>query len=131
MYASTASATTTGTGATSAAATNATCVRSGVSPSRLGRSQMRPTVSVITACMNRNENLSAVINSWIPVADEIVICDWSSKVRVVDTLWELLTAQDGAGGQECPESNASATKIRIVEIVGQPRWRLSPAFNVA
>jgi hypothetical protein len=67
--------------------------------------------------MNRNEHLASVIDSWIAIADEIVICDWSSSERVLDTIW--------------PQICAHGDKIRVVEVVGKSRWQLSPAFNLA
>lgn len=75
-------------------------------------------VSIFTACKDRNFNLLKVIDSWLNCTniDEIVIVDWSSTTRVIETLTPHLL---------------NTTKIKIIEVRGQPRWILSWAFNLA
>lgn len=76
----------------------------------------KPGISLVTCCMNRNENLCKALHSWLPHSqiDEIIIVDWSSKVPVKEEL-----AQRGI----------EDSRIRIVRVSGEPRWILSYAFN--
>jgi len=73
-----------------------------------------PGISLVTACMNRLQNLLKVLPSWLATsADEIVIVDWSSNVPVEDAL-----------------AGITDPRIRIVRIDNEPRWILTHAFNV-
>ncbi len=73
-------------------------------------------ISLVTACMNRNEGLLQAVNSWLPFKEitEIVIVDWSSSTKVEKTL----------AGIDDP-------RIRIVRVEGEPSWIASKAFTLA
>ncbi len=77
----------------------------------------QPGVSLVTCCMNRNENLLRAINSWVALdeIDEIIIVDWTSEDPVQVAL-------------ECQGINDP--RIRIIRAEGEPRWVLSYAFNL-
>lgn len=70
-------------------------------------------VSVVTCCMNRNDNLLKAVTSWLLVEEinEIIIVDWSSDISVKNTI-------------------PTDSKIKIVEVPNQEDWILSRAFNV-
>lgn len=73
-----------------------------------------PGVSIVSCCMNRNENLKKALESWRKLdVDEIVIVDWSSDEPVADTIQ----------GIDDP-------RIKIVRVEGEPKWVLTYAFNV-
>ena len=74
-------------------------------------------VSIFTACKDRNDNLLKVISSWIECEhiNEIIIVDWSSKIKVVDTLKNYLTSYN----------------IKIIEVTKDCKWILSWAFNLS
>lgn len=75
-----------------------------------------PGISLVTCCMNRNENLLKALPSWLALTDisEILIVDWSSDVPVADEL------------ERCGFNDP---RIRILRIENEPRWILSYAFN--
>lgn len=79
--------------------------------------QVATGTSLVTCCMNRNENLVKALPSWIACSDinEIVIVDWSSTEPVFDYL--------KAHGIE-------DERIKVVRVNDQSRWILSYAFNV-
>ncbi|MCC5450292.1 glycosyltransferase [Rheinheimera sp. UJ51] len=74
-------------------------------------------VSLVTCCMNRNENLVKALPSWVACADinEIIIVDWSSTEPVADYI--------AAHGFTDP-------RIKVIRVDNQPRWILSYAFNI-
>jgi glycosyltransferase involved in cell wall biosynthesis len=74
-------------------------------------------VSLVTCAMNRTENLIKALPTWLACDEisEIVIVDWSSSARVSDAL-------SAAGFDD--------ERIMIIEVVGEPRWILSYAFNL-
>lgn len=76
-----------------------------------------PGVSIVTCCMNRNENLLRVLPGWLaqPGISEVVIVDWSSDTPVARDL----AAAGIADG-----------RVRVVRVAGEPRWILSYAFNL-
>lgn len=76
-----------------------------------------PGVSLVTCCMNRNENLIRAISSWIECKElsEIIIVDWSSDEPVYSYI-ELHGIMD--------------ERIRVVRIDDEARWILSYAFNI-
>lgn len=78
---------------------------------------VNPGVSLVTSCMNRNDNLVKAIPSWLAChqISEVVIVDWSSDVPVIESL---------------SESEISDPRIRVVRVDDQPRWILSYAFNI-
>ncbi len=72
-------------------------------------------VSIVTCCMDRNDNLVKSIESWLAIdVDEIVIVDWSSAIPVSDSLRHIRD-----------------DRIKIVRVEGEKRWVLSYAFNLA
>lgn len=76
-----------------------------------------PGISLVTCCMNRNENLLKALPSWLqhPQINEVVIVDWSSKTPVY---------------AELTQCGISDSRIRVVRVNDEPRWILSYAFNV-
>jgi hypothetical protein len=79
-------------------------------------------VSIISACMNRNNNLSKVFESWLNLANEIVIVDWGSELSVKDTIMEVCSGI---------KYNSICDKITIIKVTNVDKWALSPAFNLA
>jgi|CXWL01.1.fsa_nt_gi glycosyltransferase involved in cell wall biosynthesis len=74
----------------------------------------QPGISLVTACMNREQNLLSVLDSWLETdADEIVIVDWSSNREL-----KLLLAA------------YSDPRIKIIRIDNEKHWILTHAFNV-
>ena len=71
--------------------------------------------TIVTACMNRNDNLKQAIVSWLNVKnlDEIVIIDWGSKNKVEDTLKEF-----------------NDSRIKVYRVDNVDKWVLSHAFNI-
>jgi hypothetical protein len=73
-----------------------------------------PGLSLVSACMNRQDNLLRVLPSWLASGvDEIIIVDWSST----QPLGPMLAHIDDA-------------RLRVVRIDDEPRWILTHAFNV-
>ncbi|MBL3527812.1 MAG: glycosyltransferase [gamma proteobacterium endosymbiont of Lamellibrachia anaximandri] len=74
-------------------------------------------VSLVTCCMNRNDNLIKALPSWIacPELNEIIIVDWSSTIPVYDYI--------RAHGFD-------DSRIKVIRVDDQPRWILSYAFNI-
>jgi hypothetical protein len=73
-----------------------------------------PGISLVAACMNREENLLKVLDSWLATdVDEIVIVDWSSASE----LWPQLSA-------------IADPRLKVIRIDGEKRWILTHALNV-
>ena len=70
--------------------------------------------SVVTACMDRNENLLKVIDSWLQhdFVCEVVIVDWASEVPVSHTL-----------------SGIQDSRVKIYRYDEEISWCLTRAFN--
>jgi hypothetical protein len=79
-------------------------------------------VTIIGACMDRNQNLGQVVESWFDCVgiSQIVLIDWSSCAPVLDGLFELI--------QKTTRRNI---KLTIVRIHDQKKWVLSLAYNLA
>lgn len=77
----------------------------------------RPGVSLVTCCMNREQNLIRALASWVvcPEITEIVIVDWGSNRPVREVL---------------REARMDDPRIRVVRVEDEPRWILSYAFNL-
>jgi len=73
--------------------------------------------TLINCCMNRNNNLSIALNTWLNVEglDEIIIVDWSSDNHVINLI---------------PEDTRGKV-VKVVRAEDQGRWILSWAFNLA
>lgn len=73
-------------------------------------------VSLVTCCMNREENILRGLRSWLVCQDiaEIIIVDWSSDRPVQEAL---------------AEAGISDPRIRIVRVEAEARWILTYAFN--
>ncbi len=71
--------------------------------------------TIITACMDRQENLQKALETWLSIkaVDEIVIVDWSSKTELIKNL------------------NVNDSIIKIIRVNNEPNWVLSYAFNLA
>lgn len=71
-------------------------------------------ISLVSCCMNRNDNLKASLKSWLKLpVDEIVIVDWSSSVPVAETLADI-----------------ADSRVKIIRVENETRWILTCAFNV-
>lgn len=73
-------------------------------------------VSIMTACMDREQNLEKSLMSWldIPEVKQIIIVDWSSKKRVSEVL-----------------KHVRDKRIVHVQAQGEKYWSLTYAFNLA
>lgn len=82
--------------------------------SEFEKRELIPGISIVSCCMNRNNNLLRAIKTWVllPV-DEIVIVDWSSTVPVGETLKHI-----------------EDDRIKIVRVENEPKWILTYGFNV-
>jgi len=74
-------------------------------------------ISIVTACMNRNENLMKCMPSWLRLSavSEIIVVDWGSSKKVEQSLRERGIADN---------------RIKVIRIEDQDTWILSHAFNV-
>ncbi|MDT9225541.1 MAG: glycosyltransferase [Limnospira sp. PMC 1279.21] len=74
-------------------------------------------ISLVTCCMNRNDNLVHSLKTWLKLAeiDEIIIVDWNSNIPV---------------SQSLQESGIKDDRILIAKVIDQPRWILTLAYNV-
>ena len=81
------------------------------------RIEALPGVSLVTACMDRNENLIKGLRTWLNLKEisEIIIVDWSSDIPVIESL---------------SKARIDSEKIKVVRIDREPRWVLSWAFNL-
>ncbi|MEO8331585.1 MAG: glycosyltransferase family 2 protein [Gallionella sp.] len=85
----------------------------GVALSKIDSGQPSPGISLVAGCMNREENLLRVIDSWLATtADEIIVVDWSSSREV----WPLLAPY-------------ADPRLKVVRIDGEKRWVASLALN--
>jgi hypothetical protein len=76
-----------------------------------------PGITLVTCCMNRNDNLMRALPSWLALAEiaEILIVDWSSERPVAEDL---------------AMAGMTDSRIRVLRVEGEPRWVLSYAFNL-
>lgn len=71
-------------------------------------------VSLVSCCMNRNENLSRSLESWVKLpVDEIIIVDWNSTEPVSKSI-----------------SHIKDKRIKICRVEDEPYWVLTYGFNV-
>lgn len=80
-------------------------------------SKVEEGISLVTCCMNRNQNLIKAVSSWLNCEEinEIIIVDWSSHISVINDLRQ-------AGIQD--------SRLLVVRVENQPSWILSHAFNL-
>lgn len=84
-------------------------------PEKLNLQQLKPGVSIVTACMNRHHNLLKVVHTWLATeANEIIIVDWSST----EELWPKL-------------KDFNDSRIKVIRVDGEKKWILTHAFNIA
>lgn len=71
-------------------------------------------VTVVTAVMNRGEQLLRSLASWVDLDEisDIIIVDWSSSEPLAQVL-----------------EGFSSSKIRVIRVDGRKRWHLTEAFN--
>ena len=73
-----------------------------------------PGISIVSCCMNRNDNLKKALKTWLKLAvDEIVIVDWSSSTHVSETLADI-----------------DDSRIKIIRVENESKWILTYGFNV-
>ena len=76
---------------------------------------LKAGTSIVSACMNRNENLLKAMKSWLTTsAAEIIIVDWNSSTPVAETISEYLTD----------------SRVKVLRVEDEPQWILTYAFNV-
>ena len=74
------------------------------------------TVSIATACMNRQANLMLCLPSWLALpVEKIIIVDWSSDQPVGAMIRKKYTTD----------------RIVVITVKGQHFWHLTKAFNLA
>ena len=78
--------------------------------------------SIVSVCMNREENLKKCIISWLNVinCNEIVILDYGSSTPIKDELIEFIKSK-----------NYDIKKIKFYRVNNVSRWNLTRAFNFA
>ncbi|WP_426415784.1 glycosyltransferase family 2 protein [Aestuariirhabdus sp. LZHN29] len=82
--------------------------------SDLDSQPIKPGISIVSCCMNRNENLLKALKTWVKLpVDEIVIVDWSSNEPVSESIKEI-----------------NDSRIKILRVEGEPKWVLTYGFNV-
>ncbi|HEY9134805.1 MAG TPA: glycosyltransferase, partial [Pseudomonadales bacterium] len=90
------------------------CISSAVSLSEFDQQDVKPGISIVSCCMNRNDNLKKALATWIKLpVDEIVIVDWSSSEPVSETITDF-----------------NDERIKIIRVDNEPRWILTYGFNV-
>ena len=71
-------------------------------------------ITIVSACMNRNENLHKSLTSWLLLdVQEIIIVDWSSETPVSETL-----------------KGINDPRIKVIRIDSEKYWVLTYAFNI-
>lgn len=77
-----------------------------------------PGISVVVACMDRNERLAATLPSWLnqELVNELLVIDWSSKIPLQETLRHLINVHP---------------KLQVLRVDGQKTFNLGKAYNAA
>jgi len=71
-------------------------------------------ISLVSCCMNRNDNLKQSLKSWLRLpVQEIVVVDWNSSTPVASTIADI-----------------TDERIKVVRVENETRWILTYAFNV-
>lgn len=82
--------------------------------SELDNQTIYPGTSIVSCCMNRNDNLAKALRTWVKLpVDEIIIVDWSSNTPVAETIKDI--ADD---------------RIKVLRVNGEKKWVLTYGFNV-
>ncbi len=87
-------------------------------------------VSIISACMNRQEHLQQVLSSWIAIQPtEIIIVDWSSSSQPfsVQTIVEPFQKQYQIDRFEAKKNKVP--EIIVVRVTNVQKWILTIAYN--
>jgi len=84
--------------------------------------QLQDGNSIVSVCMNRYENLSKSIFSWLNAenCDEIIILDYSSKEPIKEKLQKKLE-----------KFNFNSHKIKYFRVENVASWHLTKAYNLA
>jgi hypothetical protein len=86
-------------------------------PPTLWIAPARPSISIFTACMNREQHLLQSLPTWLAIhPDEIVIVFWGPE-HLPPKLKELIAKHSQI--------------IRVIRVINVTRWILSRAFNLA
>jgi len=73
-----------------------------------------PGISIVSCCMNRNDNLKKALKTWLKLpVDEVIIVDWSSNTPVDETINEF-----------------DDDRIKIIRVEKESKWILTYGFNV-
>lgn len=73
-----------------------------------------PGTSIVSCCMNRNDNLVRALRTWVKLpVDEIIIVDWSSNTPVAESIKDI-----------------SDDRIKVLRVNGEKKWVLTYGFNV-
>ena len=90
-------------------------------PVESDRPETTVELSIVAACMDRNEDLIKTVDSWLgslsrtKISAEIILVDWSSKESVQKTL---------------KVNNIVDSRLIHVQVFGQSKWILSSAYNI-
>ena len=78
---------------------------------------LKSGITIVSACMNRNDNLKKCLHSWINKKSvvRIIIVDWSSSKDLKDDLME---------------SGIHDPRIEVIRVEGKTAWCLTKAFNI-
>lgn len=77
--------------------------------------------SIISVCMNRNDNLNNALDSWIEAKpNEIIIIDWNSKISIKTIIDERKE-----------KAKLNDVEIKLITIKNTDKWVLSKSFNLA
>ncbi|WOT06296.1 glycosyltransferase family 2 protein [Shewanella youngdeokensis] len=82
--------------------------------SKLDELPPKQGISIVSCCMNRNENLKKALKTWLKLSvDEIIIVDWSSSTPVSETL-----------------AGINDSRVKIIRVENESKWILTYGFNV-
>jgi hypothetical protein len=77
--------------------------------------------SIISVCMNRNDNLNNALDSWIDAKpNEIILVDWNSKISIKPIVEERKN-----------KAKLSGVELKLITIKNTNKWVLSKSFNLA
>lgn len=74
------------------------------------------SIGIVTACMDRHENLLKVLPNWLELeVNEIIIVDWSSRVAIKELISTKIAADK---------------RIKVIRVDGEKEWILTHAYNL-